>query len=33
MTNKSEFVHYILSDIPPRPAEMENIVAVNLGAA
>lgn len=33
MTNKDEFVSYILSDIPPRPAEMERIVAINLGAA
>ena len=33
MTRKDEFVSYILSDIPPRPAEMERIVAVNLGAA
>ena len=33
LTNKDEFVSYILSDIPPRPVEMERIVAVNLGAA
>lgn len=33
MTSKDEFVSYILSDIPPRPAEMERIVAANLGAA
>jgi len=33
MTSKAEFVSHILSDIPPRPAEMERIVAANLGAA
>lgn len=33
ITDKAEFVNYILADIPPRPAEMEHIVAVNLGAA
>jgi hydroxyacylglutathione hydrolase len=33
ITNKSEFVSHILSDIPPRPAEMEHMVQVNLGAA
>jgi hypothetical protein len=33
MTRKAEFVSHILSDIPPRPAEMDNIVAANLGAA
>lgn len=31
MTSKDEFVSYILADIPPRPAEMERIVAANLG--
>ncbi|MHB9118861.1 MAG: MBL fold metallo-hydrolase [Burkholderiales bacterium] len=33
ITNKDDFVAYILADIPPRPAEMERIVAANLGAA
>jgi glyoxylase-like metal-dependent hydrolase (beta-lactamase superfamily II) len=31
VTNKAEFVDYILADIPPRPAEMERIVAANMG--
>lgn len=31
--DKAEFVRRILADIPPRPAEMERIVAANLGAA
>lgn len=33
ITNKSEFVSHILSDIPPRPAEMDRMVEANLGAA
>lgn len=33
MSDKAQFVSHILSDIPPRPAEMERIVAANLGAA
>jgi glyoxylase-like metal-dependent hydrolase (beta-lactamase superfamily II) len=31
ITNKDEFIHHILADIPPRPAEMERIIATNLG--
>lgn len=30
--DKDAFVRHILADIPPRPAEMERIVAANLGA-
>ncbi|MBS4097452.1 MAG: MBL fold metallo-hydrolase [Sulfuricella sp.] len=30
--DSAEFVAHILADIPPRPAEMERMVAANLGA-
>ena len=30
--NKEEFVSYLTGDIPPRPAEMERMVAANIGA-
>ena len=33
LTSKGEFVSRILSDISRRPAEMERMVAVHLGAA
>jgi hydroxyacylglutathione hydrolase len=33
MTSKSDFVSHILSDIPPRPDGMDQIVAFNLGGA
>lgn len=32
ITDKGQFVSHILSDIPPRPAEMERILAANLGS-
>lgn len=31
ISNKDEFVHFITSDIPPRPAEMDKMVSANLG--
>ena len=33
ITKKAEFVSHIMSDIPPRPAQMDRMVEVNLGAA
>ena len=33
ITDKNQFVSHILSDIPPRPAEVDRMVEVNLGAA
>lgn len=32
ISDRGEFIDYILKDIPPRPAEMERIVTANLGA-
>ena len=32
INSKEEFVAYLISDIPPRPAEMERMVAANIGA-
>lgn len=32
ITNRDEFVSYLTSDIPPRPAEMDNMVAANIAA-
>jgi hydroxyacylglutathione hydrolase len=31
LTDRAEFVNYLVSDIPPRPTEMERMVAANLG--
>ena len=32
LNNKEEFVNYLTSEIPPRPAEMERMVAANIAA-
>lgn len=32
VTNKEEFVKLLISEIPPRPAEMERMVAANIAA-
>ena len=32
MTNRDEFVSYLVSEIPPRPAEMDKMVAANIAA-
>ncbi len=32
ISNKDEFVRYLTSEIPPRPAEMDKMVAVNIAA-
>jgi glyoxylase-like metal-dependent hydrolase (beta-lactamase superfamily II) len=32
INNKDEFVRYLTSEIPPRPAEMERMVAANIAA-
>jgi hydroxyacylglutathione hydrolase len=32
LTNKDEFVRYLTSEIPPRPAEMDKMVAANIAA-
>lgn len=32
ITNRDEFVSYLTSDIPPRPAEMDRMVAANIAA-
>lgn len=32
ITNRDEFVSYVTSEIPPRPAEMDKMVAANIAA-
>jgi hydroxyacylglutathione hydrolase len=32
LSDRNEFVHLITQDIPPRPADMDNIIAINLSA-
>ena len=32
ISNKEEFVRYLTSEIPPRPAEMDKMVAANSAA-
>lgn len=32
ITDRDEFVNYLVSDIPPRPAEMNKMVAANIAA-
>jgi len=32
ITDREEFIRFITSNIPPRPAEMDRIVAANIGA-
>ena len=32
LTNKNEFVRYLTNEIPPRPAEMDKMVAANIAA-
>jgi len=32
VTDKNEFIHALTAEIPPRPAEMDRIVAANTRA-
>jgi glyoxylase-like metal-dependent hydrolase (beta-lactamase superfamily II) len=32
ITDRDEFVNFLISDIPPRPAEMNRMVAANIAA-